>query len=438
MKIASKKITVLLLLAALVPGIAAYAILFQQAFSAPYQDDYHAILAFAEEYQQLPTWKARILAIAAEQHNEYKLAFEHSVVAAELQLTRHLNFFFLSVLGDLSLLPIAFLLWRTWHQEESSLAQRLLKFLPISFLFFALTYWETLDWAMTGLQNTPVILFSLLAIYLLIPRRRLAPQRAHLSLACLAAALAAFTSANGFLLAPVGLLILLPRRSYAWALSWCASFALPLAAYLYHIIPVAHPVNQYFYITRPLFFLAFLGGIIPSPTAAALLGLAIASVLILALRTRFDRMNPVASYFALWILLTAGVVAWVRGAVRFSVVSRYSIYSILLLIFCYGFLDHYLSTRSAPVARKWFYVTAIVGAVVFCVAADQHAWRKLAQRRHMVMEGIALYRANPALNSPMIDPHIKSAVPLEAEYERSVLSEAIHMGIYATGCSGCR
>jgi len=106
---ARRGIIVLLVLAALLPAIVAYGILYRQALSVPYQDDYEAILAFATAYKQLPTLKQKALEIAAEQHNEYKLVFEHSIVAAELEFTHHLNFAFLIALGDLLLLPIGYL-----------------------------------------------------------------------------------------------------------------------------------------------------------------------------------------------------------------------------------------------------------------------------------------------------------------------------------------
>jgi hypothetical protein len=53
-------VTWLLLLAVMFPAIVAYAILYRQALSVPYQDDYKAILGFAIEYIQLPTLKARL------------------------------------------------------------------------------------------------------------------------------------------------------------------------------------------------------------------------------------------------------------------------------------------------------------------------------------------------------------------------------------------
>jgi hypothetical protein len=419
------RVTFLLIFAALLPAFAAYGILYQQAPSVPYQDDYGAILAFAVDYEQLPTLAAKVLDIATEQSNEYKLGFEHFIVASEVELTRHLNFAFLTALGNLFLLPIGYLLWLTYQDRESDLNRRLLQFLPISLLFFALTYWENLDWAMTGLQNTPVILFSLLAIYFL------ASTRAHPLLACLAAALAAFSSANGFLLGPAGLLILLPRRAYARALAWCVSFAVPLAAYLYHYtpsVPVMH--HRFFYITRPFFFLAFLGSVVPFRWAAALLGMVLLTIFLLAVRFRFDRTNAVGFYFAVWIVATSMLVAWVRGAVSFSTASRYSIYSNLMLIFCYSFLSRYVFSRSPTFNRRRFYTTSVVIAVGICFAADVSAYKKLEARRRMVLSGIEFYRASPEVNSPMVDPLVEKTVPREKALEHAILTQAIQKHIY--------
>src|ERR1700751_5283153 len=107
------------------------------------------------------------------------------------------------------------------------------------------------------------------------------------------------------------------------ALAWCASFILPLPAYLYHYTSTAHEMYKMYYISRPLFFLAFLGCAVPYRWAAALLGLVILGVCSLAVRSRFDRTNPVAFYFATWVMLTACLVAWVRGAIGFGIASRY-------------------------------------------------------------------------------------------------------------------
>jgi hypothetical protein len=424
-------ITLLILLTVLLPAVAAYWILYRQALFVPFEDDYAVVLAFADNYDELPTLRAKVLDIAAEQVNEYKLVFAHSIVAAEIELARHLNFAVLITLGNLFLLPIGYFLWLTYQEDGIALKRRLLEFLPISFLFFSLTYWPNLNWATTALQNIPVVFFSLAAIYFLFPGRMFELARGRLLLACLAAVVAAFASANGFLLGPVGLLILLPRRDYARALAWCASLVLPLAAYLYHYSRVPRPVDIGSYVTRPLFFLAFLGcGAVPFRWPAAALGLVILGILWLAARSRFDGVNPVAFYFTVWIMATALLVAWVRGAASFAIGSRYSIYSILLLVFCYSFLAHHLPNRWAAFDRRRFYAACLVLSVGICLLADVQAYKKLAERRQMILAGIEHYRANPDNNSPLNDPNLETGFKKEQVFERDTLTKAIQQHLY--------
>jgi hypothetical protein len=427
----SPGITLLLFLAVLLPAIAAFAILYRQGSSLPYQDDYAVILDFTDQYNQLPTLPAKLLDIATAQTIEYKIIFEHFIEASEFELTHHINFALLTGLGDLFLLLIGYLLWRVYREDERDLNQRLLAFLPISFIFFSMTYWETLNWATADLQNLPVIFFSLLAVYLLFPMRTLASDRTHLILACLAAVVATCCGPNAFLLGPVGLLIFLPRRAYARSLVWCASFVLPLAAYLYHYSRLVRPVGRIPYITRPLFFLAFFGSAaIPFRWPAAVVGLFIMGVFLLAIRSRFDRINPVAFYFTAWIAATALMVSWVRGAAAFLIGSRYSIYSILVLIFCYSFLRQYLPNRWPNFNQRRFYIVCLALAASIFVFANIHAYKKLGARRQMVITGIELYRADPKVNSPMIDPHLLKGMPEERGYEQRSLTNAIQKHIY--------
>jgi len=414
----------LLVLVALFPALVAFIVLYRQSPSVPYQDDYGAILDFAANYEQLPSWKGKLLDIATEQSNEYKLGFEHSIVALELEFTHRLNFGFLTALGNLLLLPIAYLLWLTYQIHETDAARRLLDFLPVSFLFFSLTYWENLDWAMTGLQNTPVVLFSLLAIYLL--TRPVQPL-----FACVAAMLAAFSSANGFLLGPVGLLILLPRRAFAAAVVWCCTFVPPVVAYLYHYHSSASLIHRFSYLTRPLFFLAFLGCAIPFRWPAAILGLVLLAIFFLAVQQRFDRVNPAAFYSVVWILATTALVAWVRGAVGFYTASRYSIYSILLLIFSYGFLARYLPGRFPMFKKRYFYSVSAVLVLAAFLVSTAVAYQRLAARRRMILAGIEFYRARPEENSPMIDPQVEQTVPQEKANEQAILTRVIQKRIYA-------
>jgi hypothetical protein len=426
--------TLWLFISVVLPAVVALGILYRQRISVPYQDDYLVIVAFANDYGQMHGFTEKVLHVATAQTNDYKLGFLHFVVALQLELTGCLNFGSLITLGNFLLLAIAYLLWRVYRREGSDLNQQLLEFVPVSLLFFSLTYWESLNWAMAGIQNLSVIMFSLLAIYFLNLGRTKSPPFHALLLACGSANLAAFSSANGFLLAAVGLVFLLRRKAVVGAAVWCASFVLPFAAYRYHYIPFSVSVNimhKGSYGGKIAYFFGFLGCAILQRWVAGVLGLVILGVLLLAARFGFERTHPVPFYFSLWILLTAALVACLRQGVA----SRYSIYSLLLLISCYWFLVQYLPTRSAAFSRKRVYTVAIVAAVVLCLASDIVADGHLKQRRDMVLAGLEHYRANPQVNTPLNNPEIRQqASPTdlrrEEAFERDTLNRALAAHVY--------
>jgi len=411
-----------LLLAIFSPAICAYVILFRCAFPVPYQDDYHAIVDFAVKYEQAATWKAKALEIIAEQHNEYKLVLEHCLIASELQLTRHLNFRFLTTLGNLLLIPIAWLLWCIHKDENAQSKHAVLAFLPVSLLLFSLSYWETLNWAMAELENLPVILFALLSLRLLFSNTAPSPLRPLI--ASLSGVCAAFSLANGFLLAPIGLSILARRKAFGAATVWCISFLFASAVYGFGYVPIYRepPTN----LGRVLSFFCFLGSAVPSTLLAFILGIGLAIIFVLSIRHRFYHTHPVTFCSALWVFLTAALVAWVRGAVS----SRYSIYSILLFIFAYQFLSHHLQRRVRELSFNQVFAPSVALALVLCISADTIALLRLEDRRKMVLAGMNAYLKNPACNSPQIDPHVLLAFPGEAESERATLNSAIRRRVF--------
>jgi hypothetical protein len=147
-------------------------------------------------------------------------------------------------------------------------------------------------------------------------------------------------------------------------------------------------------------------------------------------RSRFDQVNPVAFYFTVWLMATACLVAWVRGASGFGIASRYSMYSVLLLIFCYSVLAH-LVNGSHTFNQRGFFVVSIVLAIGIFFMADLSAHKNLGVRRRMVLAGIELYRAKPEANSPMVDPRVEKLFPEEKAFEQGILTESIQKGIYA-------
>jgi hypothetical protein len=120
----------------------------------------------------------------------------------------------------------------------------------------------------------------------------------------------------------------------------------------------------------------------------------------------------------------------VRGAASFTIGLRYSIYSTLVLIFCYSFLAEYLPHGWPAFNRRRIYIAFFLLAVNICLLADIHAYKKLGERHQMVLAGIEHYRATPDSNSPVNDPNLETGFEKERVYERDTLTRAIQQHLY--------
>lgn len=186
----------------------------------------------------------------------------------------------------------------------------------------------------------------------------------------------------------------------------------------------------------PLQFFAFLGSAFTPFGIAVLAGVALAWVTVVSLRPRsgFSEVNPIAFYLVFFILGSGAMVAWGRGPTALSAASRYAIYSNLAIIFVYSFVADRISHRICRDKRKWAFPTMLMLALLFCVVGDIRGYRNLAGRRQMVLTGLEHYRANPAINSPLIDPvlirMLQGKAKFHEEYERIELTRALQNGLY--------
>jgi len=125
-------------------------------------------------------------------------------------------------------------------------------------------------------------------------------------------------------------------------------------------------------------------------------------------------------------------------SVRASLASRYSIYSVLLLICCYRFFleafdqNPHVSTRllGIKITRKHFLQLVIALSVLFYLQADIRAYRHLNARREMVVTGLKYYRLNPYVNSPQVNPAVDKLVPDETPFELNMLNQVTREHLY--------
>ncbi len=413
-----------LLLLACAPIALYYAILYHLSLPVPFLDDYFTTLNFLTEQTHIHGFLPRLLSAVTSQQGEYRSIFVHTLMSADFSLFGRLSFRLCILIGNLFLLPVAWTFWQNAFPEAPR-PRRLLLFLPVIFLLFQLSYAEMLDFAEAGLQYW-IMPFAFLALHFLIRQR--------LALACLFAALACTASPNGFLLGPIGLVLLWPSAKRIAA--WCLTFAAVLCAYLYHYVPNQIPAPPS-HLTRPLFFLSFLGGAIenmhhrPLPYAAIALGLMLFAVFIQSIRTGYWRTHPFFFWSAAWTLATSALVAFVRSGLGLqqSLSARYKIYCALMLVFTYL----YAVTRTAslgPTRRKRLYLTTLAATILFALSADALGYKLLQRRHDHILNGFAFYQANPAQNSPYVNYYIDGRQNPEATLEREALTRALAAGAY--------
>ena len=427
------------------PAVLFYAILFRQALNIPRLDDYDALLGFLNQMAGLGSVSSKASYFLATQHNEYKLFFEHGIVWLEFAIFGHIDLRFLCALGNGFILLLAVLLWKMFLPDYKDFASRLAFFLPVSWLLFQLQYVETLNWAMTSLQGLPVLFFSLGAIYLLVRETRWAFCGALTFLV-----LAIASSGNGFLVVPVGILVLALGRSYARLVTWLFVSAGCVAAYSYHYnmfssqSPTHPSILSAFMGLRPLFVIAFIGNAAAFPLNHGYLGLGVILCPLLGIvlcifffylvRIGYHRKNPLISYCVLFLLLTAVGVAGLRSDFGFaqSLRSRYGIYSALLLIFAwFAIVEEFLQHKSVSIRYNGILLAAIISTVLFSLTMDAAGWRYGVGRNRDLVHGMTVYEhpvtpestAGPIL--PLPNKATRWGLPA-----RAILTQSIKLGIY--------
>jgi hypothetical protein len=414
-----------------IPAVVFYVILLSNAVDLPLRDDYGAILNFLNHMATLGG--GRIAYLLAAQSTDYKLVFEHVIVWFQLALFNHIDFRVTCALGNGFVILLALVLWKMFLPGNLDLTNRMVLFTPVTWILFQLQYIGTLNWAMCALQHIPGLVFSLYAIYLLTQGTLRTFVGATL---CLVAAIA--SSGNGFVLVPIGALILIPhlRRLALWLVvsGGC------LAAYAYQYSPQGasnlHP--------DPLFILTFIGNAAEPPINGGflaagvilcpLLGLILCTFFVYAARTRYFDKNRAAAYSILFLLTTAIGVGCMHSdlGVRQSLSSRYGIYSTLLLIFAWFVIAekfHHADCYSA-LKTSAFRVTLTL-AVLFALFMDTAGYRYIVDRNKEVTDSMAAYRTSGGKIGPVLPlPNQPASFTQELNRFPAILEESVRLGIY--------
>jgi hypothetical protein len=418
------------------PILIFYSYLFYTSRNIPLTDDYDAGLKFANRLVQIHGFSERLIYFIGAQHNEYKILVGHGLVWLQLALTGHINFAVLSALGNVSVLFLGIILWKMFLPDVN-LERRLALFLPVSLILFQYQYVETLNWPLPGVATLPVVTCAIGSIYLL-GRRTRGTFVSGLALMMLGIA----ALGNGFLIVPVGMLMLVIGRMYARLAAWTLAAALCALMYAYHYKAVAtqspthHSLLVVLMHPQFVYLLGFLGsaGRFPVRPGAVVLGTALFVFFGWMIRRGYLKQEPVVGYCLLFLLLTGIGVSGIRSDLGLaqSVASRYRIYSDLLLIFAwFAFVKTSRMDETPVLRRNRLFVTAVVISALFCIAMDGIGARNLHKRDQKLEEGMAHFERSGGLQSPVYSPDGEiEGYPGFDEHARQILIESEKLGIY--------
>ncbi|MCE5266263.1 MAG: hypothetical protein LLG00_00050 [Planctomycetaceae bacterium] len=307
-----------------------------------------------------------------QQHNEHRIFFPSLLFLGIALLTNGSIFADMYVSQGLLCLSLAILFAAC--RRQASLRRALWTTIPIALLLFSLRQWENMLW---GFQLTfiMVVCCALLTFFCL---SRLCEDRWRLGFAAaaIAATIAIYSSLQGIFVWPVGVaqLVVAPlnnRRKTALLTAWSAIGIAEWALYFHHWHTVSiHPTFQF----SARYFLTMVGSALCyAPQLALAAGILLATLTAMTLavvgyKRQWQEQSFWLALIAFAILVLAAITLGRTGCgLDRAMNSRYTLYSLLLIIGIYGIGA--LQKRSEPRGISRYLARITLDLAVFGVAA---------------------------------------------------------------------
>ena len=352
----AKTIKIISWLFILLPVGIFFAVFSRFTVNAPINDDFSAILAFINSYVSTPSFEGKIKLLLG-QANEHRIAYDRVWTIISYKVFHTINFNFLSLIGNLSLVGIAIL----YFNKFRSLAKPLYLFIPVTVLLFNFASWENITFAMAGLSNFGVFLFMLLSLHFLTHNKA---NKTTLFLSILFLFFALFTQGGALSLVPVSIFILTYKKQYKNLWIYLAAVVIILALYFYDYHSPQHNGTLLDTLRElkgrvVLFVFSFLGNALnyfliytsnqqESLGITAIAGFCFFALFLYITKTKYYQRNLFNYSIMLLIVLTAFLTALNRSSFGwdFAAASRYRINGIVFLISLYfWFLETYRIDR---------------------------------------------------------------------------------------------
>ena len=339
-----------------IPTVAYFTFIHQYAVNVPYADQWYSDVPLLGKFYS----HTLTLGSLWTPHFDHRMLFPNLIVLALAEST-HFNIVFEDYLGGLFLVVAVGLLIAA-HKRRSP-STPLVYYCPVALLMFSFVQFQNSLW---GFQIAWYLVMLMLALAILLLDR---PTLGRLALtgAIGAAAVGSFSSLQGLLIWPIGLVLLLQRRRPAGPIvAWVASAVITGGVYFYHLAYWG-PSNRLAVLAHPMtalkFFFFSIGAVVGNQATnpathpslpTMLLGVVVFSVavwvvIVLGLRRDTSSGSPIGVALVLFGLLFAVVIT--QGRAWSSLLPyepRYTTYNLLVLVGCYLALLDRLVLRFSP------------------------------------------------------------------------------------------
>lgn len=253
-----KKEKWLIYIGILIPIVLFFGMFFYYTVDIPINDDYSAILDFTNKIISTDSISDKVK-IFFSQHNEHRIAYDRFWTLISYKIHKQLNFNFLALIGNLSLIPIFYIFSQKALKNQKQ--KNLIYLIPISVLVFNISFHENMTFAMATMSNFTVFVFSILSIHYL-TKDTLTQKMFILSIVFLILAL--LTQGGGMFVIPIsiGLLVYKKEKKYLLIYIGISFLLITLYFYGYEKPPNSPSIIEtilYFKIRALLFSFAFLG-----------------------------------------------------------------------------------------------------------------------------------------------------------------------------------
>ncbi len=327
----------------------------------PFGDDYDLLNGFNKIIETDNFLEKFILFYS--QHSEHRIVFTKFIFLLSFLITGTINFKFIAIVGNIGVLLITILLSYSIFDYKNK--QTYLYLLPVFLFLLQICSWEFLIWPMSSVQNTYVLFFAFVALFLL--------SKDKIYLALFFAFLSTFTSGNGFLtfIAGFGILFLL-KSNYKSYLIWAIFFMITMSLYFYSYKESPHHPSIIKALTENpkqliSYFFTFCGSIYQVifqksiALKAGIASMAILVFLIIFLKLKNIKIEILGYLF--FLLLTSAVISLSRSGfgVEQALGNRYVFYSIIYLTLTYIILmSYYKNSKFSKTVNLFFIFISII------------------------------------------------------------------------------